>query len=222
MGAAKHIRAVTFFSYRSYVSPYKAQPWTDAELGVLRFVRAIKARPVGGSSPIVVRGALCHISKDTAGKALGWFAEMAVDMLEHYLETTRVVLVPIPDADCTLSGMASRTARLSEAVAQRCEAASHDLLRWTKKMSPASQGGPRSAQMLYPYLRVRRGFAPMNRPYVLIDDVCTTGGHVRACAARLKEWGDIDVILAIAGAQTQQEPVDPYAATDQEHAPYLP
>lgn len=218
------IREVSLFSYRSYRG---RRDWSQAELGVLRFVRAIKCRPVsaiGGPAPLRVKGKTHQIGSANPDDAFEWFGELAHDVLVAELGTTRVVLVPVPNSDCTRSQTPARTARLAEAVAMRGEAAVHDLLRWKRGVPSASQGGgDRRPENLYPELRVVPGFAPMDRPYVLIDDVSTTGGHIRACAARLEQWSGVDVPLAIAGAQTATEPVDDmYAQRQREHPRYVP
>lgn len=52
------IREISLFAYRSYRAE-RTRRWSDPELGVLRFVKAIKKRPVsdiGGPSPLRVNG----------------------------------------------------------------------------------------------------------------------------------------------------------------------
>ena len=46
---------------------------------------------------------------------------------------------------------------------------------------------------------------------VLVDDVLTLGGHLRACAAKLREEG-ADVLLGLCAARADQIPAkDPFA-----------
>ena len=50
------------------------------------------------------------------------------------------------------------------------------------------------------------------RRVVLVDDVLVLGGHLRACAAKLKAGG-ADVVLAMCAGRADQIPVaDPFAA----------
>lgn len=219
------IREVSLFAYRSYLKD-RNRPWSDAELGVLRFVKAIKKRPVndiGGPAPLRVNGKIYQIGRANPEDAFKWFGQLAIDILIKELGTTRVVLVPVPDSGCTRFDTSARTVSLAESVALNCDAAVHDLLRWKKPMPPARAGGSRRPEILFPNLRAKPGFSVTKRPYVMIDDVATTGGHVRACAAALKRWGNVDVPLAIAGAQTAMEPVDdPYAQLVRTHEDFVP
>jgi hypothetical protein len=217
------IREISFFSYRSYKG--RGRTWSSAELGVLRFVRSIKqADDIGDSETLRVNGVLQQIGQGNPEDAFEWFGSLANDVLKAELGTTEVVLVPVPNSDCTRHDTPARTAKLAEAIAEKCDAAVHDLLRWKIKMPSASHGGGnRRPEILYPQLRVLTGFPTLNRPYVLIDDVASTGGHIRACAAVLTRRVKVRVPLAIAGAQTAMEPVvDPYAQLVREHEDFVP
>ena len=70
-------------------------------------------------------------------------------------------------------------------------------------MVSAHNGGPRDPLVLYPALRLPNKWAASARPYVLVDDVMTSGGHIRACAAILRSQG-ADVRLAVCGAKAEQ------------------
>jgi orotate phosphoribosyltransferase len=66
--------------------------------------------------------------------------------------------------------------------------------------SASKQGGPRDSATLYANLtfveELRKGTT-----VVLVDDVMTSGGHLKACAAKIRSKG-ADVVLAICGGRT--------------------
>jgi hypothetical protein len=98
------IRTVSLFTYRT-----NGRDWTPAQIAVLRFVRALKGENVGDRRDVCVNGAARSLGDENADEAFEWFGEMAVRVLEEELETTRVVLVPVPDSASALDVARSRT-----------------------------------------------------------------------------------------------------------------
>jgi hypothetical protein len=201
------IRSISFYTYRT-----SGGGWTHSQIGVLRFVRAIKNQPLSnnGSSDVgylLVNGVqpLRLLRQRNASDALDWFAEMAITSIRTELSTTRVALVPIPNSDCIQTVQVSRTKCLADAISKQVTvAAVADVLRWSEKIVPAHRGGPRDPLLLYPKLRLRPpDWKPSSRPHVLIDDVATSGGHIRAAASFLRSLG-ANMPLAISGAQAEQ------------------
>lgn len=98
-----------------------------------------------------------------------------------------------------------------------------DVLRWIEPMPSAHQGdGPRDPATLYRNLRVIR--KPRKADvYVLIDDVVTSSGHIRACAARVRQHG-VPVKLAICAGQTVYNdlPENPFSMTDRFEQDFVP
>jgi hypothetical protein len=216
------IRSVSFYTYRT-----SGRGWTAPQIGVLRFVRAIKKQPLaakpGGpdSGYLLVNGTEPKrlLRPKNANEAFDWYAEMATKWIRTELGTMRVVLVPIPNSDCTQLVAASRTRALADAIIEHVSAPIvADVLRWRHVMVPAHRGGPRTPELLYPELRLKPpNWTPTVRPHVLIDDVSTSGGHIRACAALLVSRG-ANVALAISGAQAEQLFTgDPYGPRITDH-----
>src|SRR5258708_20103424 len=98
------IRTICFYTYRSKHD----REWTGPELGVLRFVRAIKQEPLATTPGQDDFGAVLvnstepkrELRQTNAGDAFGWFAEMAVERLERALATLNALLLPIPNSAC--------------------------------------------------------------------------------------------------------------------------
>jgi hypothetical protein len=200
------LRTISLFTYRT-----KGGGWTAEQLGVLRFVHALKRRDPGGTADVLLKRGQPkrRLGEENASEAFDWFAEMVIPVLRDELATTRVVLVPIPDSGCTEDVVESRTSALAVAVARRAGAVVvSDVLRWRRRMPSARSGqGSRDPVSIYQNLRLRSGWGPVSRPYVLVDDVVTTGGHLRACAAFLHNHG-ARVERAICAARSDQYPPD--------------
>jgi hypothetical protein len=203
------LRTISLFTYRT-----KGGGWTAAQLGVLEFVHALKKQDLEGTARVLVKGgeATRRLAAQNASDAFDWFAEMVVPLLREELATTKVVLVPIPDCGCTEDVIESRTNALAVAVArQEGAVVVSDILRWRRRMPPARSGqGARDPVSIYQNLRLRSDWSPVSRPYVLVDDVVTTGGHLRACAAFLHDHG-ARVERAICAAKSDTDPPeDPF------------
>src|SRR5262245_42510590 len=98
------LRVISLFTYRR-----SGGGWTADQLGVLRFVRALKKRPLGGHGVVLVNAERRTIKPMNASSAFDWFAEMVLPLLRHELGTLRLALVPVPDSDCIDDSKPSRT-----------------------------------------------------------------------------------------------------------------
>lgn len=109
-------------------------------------------------------------------------------------------VVPVPSKDAVV-GVCGET-RSVEMVKQCCRAHANlrvlDALRFKEQMAKASTGGgTRNARNLYAALEVvaERPFGPV----MLVDDVYTSGGHLRAANKRLTEAGFDVKFAAVCG-----------------------
>jgi predicted amidophosphoribosyltransferase len=159
-----------------------------------------------------------------AGIVHSSFVRAAALILETEIHRGQVILVPVPNSSCTVSVANSRTAALAQAIADR-SARVHsveDIVRWDQRMPSAhAEDGPRDPTELYPHLRLRR--IPTRRhDYVLIDDVLTSGGHLRALAAYLQSRG-ANVVLAVCALRADSIPQgDPFSRREDELEDFEP
>lgn len=181
--------------------------WGDEQNSVNQLVDAIKGEPVKGYGFVSVgAGPKRRIDQSNADDAVEWFGEMAAEFLQLETFTTSPLLIPFPDSKSIRTTLVSRTRRLADAIARRYAATVLDTLRFDRAMpSSHSEGGSRDPQTIYPRLCLIRSI-PFGTPCVLVDDVVTTGGHLRAAATFLRRIGPVPLAICVASAS--QIPVD--------------
>lgn len=192
------LTVASFTPYLSFNSPVRPR---QKDWPPIKFVQALKGKPIKGWAHIPVRGGYYRLEQENAELSLAIFAEMASNYLVEKKVTPPVVLVPVPNSSCTIdSGIAPRTVALANALAGRLKPASvWDCLRWIRDVGSASAGtGTRDPQELYDAL-VLTEEEMLEGTYILIDDVKTTGGHLQACRAVLAE---AECDLAVCGGRT--------------------
>jgi Phosphoribosyl transferase domain len=186
---------------------------TQEQWAALYFVKAIKRQPLRGYASVPLPdGTVAHLDERTCAQAPSWFAQMAATRIP-WAPGLRV-LVPVPDAACGLSDdHVSKTVPLARALVAALppgKATVRDVLRWAKAMPSTHQaGGTRDPQELYGRLRLAVPLSLDGSDVILIDDVMASGGHLRACAAFLRDGGANVVAAVCAGRADDTEPSNP-------------
>jgi orotate phosphoribosyltransferase len=112
---------------------------------------------------------------------------------------------------------------LAQAVATALPSAPavRDVLRWDSPIvSSRLLAGTRDVAALYRRLVVTGPVAGAR--VVLVDDVLTMGGHLRACAAKLREVG-ADVVLGVCAGRADRIPAaDPFAVRCETLEDFIP
>jgi hypothetical protein len=132
----------------------------------------------------------CQLDTRTVEQALKWFGTLAALIIRTQKLYPQCVLVPIPDSSCVRSELrAPRTLRLAEAIATHAGAGClvADLFRWQSLHRPSHRGGSRDPNSLERELEIV-SVCPSGT-IVLVDDVVTSGAHLLAAAALLKNVG---------------------------------
>ena len=205
--------------------PYRRRLEHDAH----DFIQAVKGRPLHGYTGVPVRGVRRVVLNTHLDRALEILAVLTYDIAVPPMPLYSPILVPIPNASSTLSSEPPRTFAQAQFVAQQLAAGAEaiDLFRWREAMPSAnSAGGTRDAGELYEALVVRpeaRRVLQARRPYVLIEDVLTSGGHLQACDAALESLvGRRAAIALVAGVSDDEHVEDPFAMRVREIDDFVP
>ena len=175
----------------------------------LMVVKAVKGRPVGGiPTTLTYLGKSYAFGSSKPGPAVDLWVAWAANQLQAFQPSGQFVIVPVPNSSAVHGTSPDfPTARLAElvanAVGSRSKVATE--LWWDEVMVPAHKNGPRFAHHVFPHLVAEE--SEQEGPRILLDDVITSGGHLRACAAKLREIGN-DPQHAICCGRTEHEQLD--------------
>ena len=186
--------------------------WRGQDYDAHDFIHALKGREFNGYAQIPVSGKSKRLDNTNLDKAIDWFGVMVADYLEEKGIQNPASLVPVPNSDSVVNAGSPRTACLARAIAKRLTSDTQvaDVLRFERKVPSANQqGGTRDPEELYKRLVVTGDIS--GSPCVLVDDVLTSGGHLRACAARLRRAGAKVSMAFCAGRASGEQPDDPFA-----------
>lgn len=173
-------------------------------------VKAVKGKDPGGRrAELTYRGKNYAFGPSDPNGAIRLWIDWAVEQLREIAPSkSAFVLVPVPNKSAIAGShfdfpTLGLCRRLSEAFGEKAKVAAE--LKWDQQLKPAREGGPRFADQLFPHLRLE--ISNERGPRILIDDVLTSGGHLKACAAKLREI-DLDPIGAICCGRTFKHQID--------------
>lgn len=183
------------------------QPWWDAR----KFTTAVKTRQVNGFFHIP-RGLINHrVDQKNVQVARQIFGRWVLNRIHVETGGENVAVVPIPCSDAVIDGAGPY--RHYETIAESLRYHDHahelsDVMRFSEALQKASQGGPRFEDQIYPKLRLSG--APPTRAVVLVDDILTSGGHMKACKAKLERAGATVLFGVVCGRTVTDTKGDPW------------
>jgi hypothetical protein len=212
---------LTVVSFATYLNSVDVA-WGDGDYNALKVVKAIKGLPVNKFAYVPVCGVNRRLEQANLEDAIDWFGQLAATYVLAQNLAHPLTFVPVPNSKCAVTNTdLPRTLLLAQAIARRIPNAQvWDGLRWRTVMLPSSKGGTRAPQVLYDNLAVANG-TPSTQ-LVLVDDVRTTGAHLVAALARLREGG-ARCSLALSAARTvgaQEE--SPFSTREEELPEFVP
>jgi hypothetical protein len=179
----------------------------QSEFHAAKFIKAFKGDVIKGYAWIPIAGRQRRLTQANRDDVFSWFGEIAGPLIAERVPAPRV-FVPIPNSACVIGTASASTVRLVNAMMAYVNGVIWDGLRWAVPMEKARAGGPREPADLYPQLRVVRRAMP--GPCVLVDDVATGWGHIKAAAAKLRTIGMTAVFAVTAGQTVHDSVADPF------------
>lgn len=196
-------------AYPVYASQETA--WRQADYNANKLVKSLKGDAINGYADIRdVDGTWVRINNQSCEPAYRLFRNWGARRLAE-LNEGPVVLVPVPSSTCTTFDMVTTPVRMSHALAQASPAGQASVgqwLRFNEPMQSSRTGGTRRRAALRENLRLSDAFAAAR--VVLVDDVKTTGSHLRACADVLRDAGATVETVIVAGTTVWEQHATPF------------
>ncbi len=194
------LQVTAFCHYPSYDPE---QEWRDQDWKAFKLVKALKGQTINGYVQFKFGGRWYTLRDNNKDDVLSIFGTLVSNEIRA-LGVEQPVLVPVPSSDCLEFGVDAKAHRLTDAIQARLPdiEVSH-ALRWHTPQTKASQGGPRNPDVLIPNLDLQWQLGVRN--VILIDDVMTTGGHIRSCARKLRQVGNV-ADYSVVFSSTEHEP----------------
>jgi len=176
--------------YRSKSDEW-TEKWRDADFTARNLVQAVKKHPFNGFSDLkTVAGSFLRVENTMRGQAvaLGYAAQKIASLISE-AGYERASIIPIPSSTHTDPGAEFTGARIAQAIEQRNPAfRAKPILYFDKPIPKSSGGGGRDTRLIENHLRATDEVNCIEHP-VLLDDVFTSGAHMRAAVRFLSQYG---------------------------------
>jgi len=179
-------------------------------------VKAVKGLPLNPNSYswVSIDGRQVKITEATKDQAMDWFAKWAADYINS-LGKHRKVIVPVPSSKTTRKSPPTfRTAEIAQKiVARSINPRLFPSLRFKKEMpNSREEGGTREAHELYPEMVLLEQLP--DGELILLDDVLTGGGHLRAAAWKLEDSGGQIETAICCGRSLEEQLENPFTVDE--------
>ncbi len=212
------VTAVCFCAYLTDIS----LPWRRGDHNANKFIKAFKREPIKGFANILVGSTWHRLEESNRDSAVDWFGEMASAYIKRKHKVRPLVFAPLPSSKCVANGgIVSPTYRLADAIASRLQGAVvWDGLRWSKTMTPSHKGGARDTAYFYKHLVITKTLP--HADIVVVDDVLTSGAHMRAVVAKLAEKNGKCSLALCAGRTVSDQVAKPFDLIEEKLEDFTP
>jgi hypothetical protein len=176
--------------YRSKSEEW-TENWRNVDYTARNIVKAVKRKPFNGFSLIKsIAGKVFRIDDTASGQEIAMgFAAQNLARLISAAGYQQVAVIPVPSSSHTKAGAEFTGSRLAERIQKvnPCFVAK-PVLYLANAIPSSSQGGGRDANLIEATLRATNEINQIESA-VLLDDVYTSGAHVRGAARFLNNQG---------------------------------
>ncbi len=191
-------------AYASY--SYDDHEWRREDYDINKLVKSLKGENFNGYANMRdANGIMRRIIESDPSAALAYFAAWGAQIISD-MTARDIVLVPVPSSQCVSHAAVSTPYAMANAL-QAIVGNRVRVERWlcfAQPMTPSHAGGTRDSNILASAMRAAPTCRGDSR-VILVDDVMTTGGHLKACASVLRARG-VSVDAAIVAARTVWAP----------------
>jgi hypothetical protein len=192
------LKLITLCSYLTETS----QPWRQDDWDAFWMVKALKGDPINAYFTVPVGGVLRRFNQSNVGEFVERIPRALGGMIARHVEGAATI-VPIPNSHVTsITTPGFKTLELSNAVAAgsggRFTVAPALVFREPQQKSRG--GGTRDPYILEEEYRLTQ---EVKGQIVLLDDVCTSGGHMIGAAWKLASPNRNVVLASAFGRSTK-------------------
>lgn len=178
-------------------------------------VKALKGQPFNGYFEYEIAGKLRRFDNSNVQEFVDRIPRALARMIGRQLEGP-ATLVPIPNAHVTIATPDFRTLELARAVVEHSggKLKAVAALAFDQPQVRSHEGGPRDPRH---FEREYRIVGQVTGPIVLLDDVCTSGGHMIGAHWVLHDPPTRLVVLACSfGRTTREQIIHPVGVREEE------
>jgi hypothetical protein len=199
--APSDLKVISLCSYLTGELKARTKDWP-----AIKMVKALKGDPINGYFDLAVDGKARRFTKENIAEFLELVPQvMASAILERV--SGQATLVPIPNSHVVRPDDPNfSTLKLASGIASTSPGRLKVVpaLIFTEPQEKARKGGPRGASHLFGAYQLA---SDVEGPIILVDDVWTLGGHLKAACWKL-ESPKRSVVLACTVARTTHEYVE--------------
>jgi hypothetical protein len=203
---------LTVFCTAQYLTRPAAE-MRGSDYNATHVVKAVKGLVLNANAYtwVTIGGRNVKIVEANKDRAMDWFAEW-VALRINALGSHRKIIIPIPSSKSTLQSPPTfRTAVIAQKIAALCtNTLPFPSLRFeAERPNSRKEGGSRSTATLYQALQLSAKL-PAGQ-LILLDDVLTGGGHLRAAAWKVEDAGGKVEQAFCCGRSLETQVEDPFS-----------